>query len=51
MMTFRLMKNNIDRLVEDLNIGMESIKVISNNLQNLDYVLNKVIYLKSYALN
>ena len=45
------MRKNIDKLVTDLEEDSESLEVIGNNLKNLDFVLNKIIYLKSHSVN
>ena len=45
------MRKNIDKLIQDLEEDNEGLDVIQNNLKNLDYVLNKIVYLKSHAVN
>ena len=45
------MRKNIDKLIQDLQEDNEGLDVIQNNLKNLDYVLNKIVYLKSHAVN
>ena len=50
-MTFRLMRKNIDKLIQDLEEDNKSLDEIQQNLKSLDYVLNKIVYLKSHAVN
>jgi hypothetical protein len=50
MMTFRLMRKNIEKLIQDLEENQIGIDMVSNNLKSLDYVLNKIVYLKSHAV-
>jgi hypothetical protein len=45
------MRNNIDKLINDLEEDNESLEVISNNLKNLEFILNRIVYLKSHAIN
>ena len=45
------MSKNIDRLITDLEDDKDNLDIIQNNLKNLDYVLNKIVYLKSHAVN
>lgn len=45
------MRKNIDKLIIDLEEDNESLDVIQNNLKNLDFVLNKIVYLKSHSVN
>lgn len=45
------MRKNIDKLIQDLQEDNEGLDIIQNNLKNLDYVLNKIVYLKSHAVN
>ena len=45
------MRNNIDKLIIDLEEDNESLDVITNNLTNLEFILNRIVYLKSHAIN
>lgn len=45
------MRNNIDKLVSILEKDSTGVDTIFSNLQQLDYVLNKIVYLKSHAIN
>ena len=45
------MRFSIDKLVQDLVEDNEGLDVISNNLKNLEFVLNKIIYIKSHSVN
>jgi hypothetical protein len=45
------MRNSIDKLIQDLDEDNEGLDIINNNLKNLDFVLNKIIYLKSHSVN
>lgn len=51
MLTFRIMRSNIEKLIADLEEDNQSLEVIQDNLKNLDYVLNKIVFLKSHAIN
>jgi hypothetical protein len=44
-------KKNTDKLIQDLEDDSEGLVVSHNNLKNLDYVLNKIVYLKSHSVN
>jgi len=45
------MRKSIDKLIQDLEEDNEGLDVIHNNLKNLDFVLNKIVYLKSHSVN
>lgn len=45
------MRKNLERLIQDLEEDQMGIETVQNNLKSLDYVLNKIVYLKSYAVN
>lgn len=45
------MRFSIDKLVQDLVEDNEGLDVISSNLKNLEFVLNKIIYIKSHSVN
>lgn len=45
------MRNSIDKLVLDLVEDNEGLDVINGNLKNLDFVLNKIVFLKSHSVN
>ncbi|CDW85304.1 UNKNOWN [Stylonychia lemnae] len=51
MMTFREMRKNVEKLIIVIEKDSQSVDNIMLNLQNLDYVLNKIVYLKVHALN
>ncbi len=45
------MRHNIEKLILDLQEDNEGLDVIFNNMRNLEFVLNKIIYLKSHSVN
>ena len=45
------MRRNIDRLIQDLEEDNTGLDVITTNMKNLDFILKKIIFLKSHAIN
>lgn len=45
------MRKNVEKLIVEIERDSQSVDNILQNLSSLDYVLNKIVYLKSHSVN
>ena len=45
------MRKNVEKLIVEIERDNQSVDNILQNLSSLDYVLNKIVYLKSHSVN
>lgn len=50
MVTFKQMRDDVDKLVIELEKDSLAVDTIDQNLETLDYVLNKIVFLKSHSI-
>lgn len=48
---FLVMRKNIDKLIIDLEEDKECLEVVSSNMKNLDFILNKIVFFQNHSLN